>query len=196
MDSLRAQELGEHGRITVLLRRWGKGDEKALDQLVPLVEAELRRIARRLLRNERYSPTLDRTTALVNETYARLLDQAPVAWEHRAHFLGISARLMRQILVDHARRRQARKRRAPSDAPPRPAVAPGLDDAELLDLNRALRRLSRLDERQGRIVELRVFGGLKQNEIATLLGVSRGTVARDWRNARLWLRRELRTIRP
>lgn len=184
--------------LTVLLQRWSGGDHNALDELVPIVDRELRKIAARFLRRERPNPTLDRTTALVNETYACLLRQRSIPWQNRAHFFGIAARLMREILVDHARRHKAVKRgggqppAALDDDQPGAAPSRSLEAAELIDIHHALERLAELDGRQARVVELRFFGGLTIEETAAALEVSLDTVKRDWRNARLWLRREIR----
>jgi RNA polymerase sigma-70 factor (ECF subfamily) len=173
--------------LTGLLKRWGRGDRQALEALVPLVEAELRKIARRYLRREGRHHTVDGTTSLVNETYTCLLRQRQIQREHRLHFFGIAARIMRQVLVDHARRRQARKRGGGKanvildvDLAP-PGAKRGLEVVELIALH----------GRQARVVELRFFGGLTIEETAESLQVSLDTVKRDWRNARLWLRREL-----
>lgn len=185
------------GTLTELLRRWSGGDPGALDALVPLVDAEMRRIASQRLRRERANPTLDRTTALVNETYTRLLRQQPVSWQGRAHFLGIAARIMRQILVDHARRQGAQKRGEGarpvplSEEFPSPGRPDRFEMVEVVALHEALDRLGALDPRQARVVELRFFGGLTIEETAEVLDVSLDTVKRDWRNARMWLRREL-----
>ena len=185
------------GRLTELLRQWSAGDPDALDELVPLVDRELRRIASGYLRRERATPTLDQTTALVNEAYTRLLGQREITWKNRAHFLGITARIMRQILVDHARRDRAQKRggpRAPETLPeqlPSPSPGGGFGGVDCVALHEALNRLEALDGRQVRIVELRFFGGLTIEETAELLALSPDTVKRDWRNARLWLRREI-----
>jgi len=190
-DGERAEDL------TGLLKRWGRGDRQALEALVPLVEAELRKIARRYLRGEGRHHTVDGTTSLVNETYTCLLRQRQIQWEHRLHFFGIAARIMRQILVDHARRRQARKRGGGKanvtldvDLAP-PGAKRGLEVVELIALHDALNGLAALDARQARVVELRFFGGLTIEETAESLQVSLDTVNRDWRNAKLWLRREL-----
>lgn len=189
------RETRHPGRLTALLRRWSRGDEEALAELIPLVDSQLRRIASRQLRREQANPILDRTTALVNESYTRLLGQQPVSWRDRAHFIGISSRIMRQILVDHARRHRAGKRGGGADHRPlteeQPATPEGLGRVELLALHESLDRLADLDPRQARVVELRFFGGLTVEETAEVLGVSLDTVKRDWRNARLWLRREL-----
>jgi len=185
------------GAVTALLRAWGEGDDGALEQLTPLVEAELRRLARRYMRRERRGHTLQ-TTALVNEAFLRLTDARRVRWQDRAHFLGISARLMRRVLVDHARARGYRKRgggaqHVPLDeglvTSPEPAV-------DVLALDRALEALAAVDVRKGRVIELRFFGGLSVEETAEVLHVSADTVKRDWRLAKLWLLRELEGAEP
>ena len=179
--------------VTGLLRRWREGDGQALEELMPLVYGELRRLAARYLRLERSDHTLQ-PTALVHEAYLRLVGQKNVAWQNRAHFFGLAAQLMRRILVDHARRRAAVKRDA---APTRIALeppAPGQEadrEPEILALHEALTGLERLDARQAQIVELRFFGGLSVEETAEAAGVSTATVKREWRTARAWLRREL-----
>jgi len=176
----------------VLLTDWSRGDTGALDQLLPLVYAELRRIAARHLRGERMNHTLQ-PTALVNEVYLRLVDQRRVEWQGRAHFLGVAAQTMRRILVDHARRRDAGKR---GDGVP----AMSIDDAReiaasgelpLLALEDALARLEALDPALAKIVELRAFGGLTIDEAAHVLDVSPSTAKRSWRTAKAWLNREL-----
>jgi RNA polymerase sigma factor (TIGR02999 family) len=180
------------GAVTELLRAWGDGDDGALERLTPLVEAELRRLARGYMRRERDGHTLQ-TTALVNEAFLRLTDARSVRWQDRAHFLGISARLMRRVLVDHARSRGYRKRgggaqRVTLDeglvASPRPSV-------DVVALDRALEALAAVDTRKARMIELRFFGGLSVEETAEVLQVSPDTVKRDWRLAKLWLLREL-----
>lgn len=180
------------GDVTVLLRAWSDGDESALDRLLPLVEAELRRLARGYMGRERRGHTLQ-TTAVVNEAFLRLTDARSVRWQDRAHFLGISARLMRRVLVDHARARGYRKRgggaqRVTLDEGLVAAPDPGLD---VLALDRALEALAKVDARKSRTVELRFFGGLTVEETAEVLHVSTDTVKRDWRLAKLWLLREL-----
>ena len=178
--------------MTALLTDWSRGDAGALDQLVPLVYAELRRIAARQLRGERSNHTLQ-PTALVNEVYMRLVDQRQVAWQDRAHFLGVAAQSMRRILVDHARRRDAGKRgdgaAAVSIDNAREIAAAG--DLPLLALEDALARLEALDPGLARIVELRAFAGLTIDEAAHVLGVSPSTAKRSWRTAKAWLNREL-----
>ena len=170
------------------------GDEAARERLVRALYAELKRLAASALRRERTDHTLQ-TTALVHEAYVRLFGGAVPAFEDRAHFFGIAARVMRQVLVDHARRAAAGRR------PPRQArielsaaedvTASALDGARLLDVHRALERLAELDDRQARIVELRFFGGLTAEETAAAVGISEATVAREWRAARAWLRSRL-----
>jgi RNA polymerase sigma-70 factor, ECF subfamily len=174
--------------ITQLLRDWGNGDEAALAALVPLVESELRRLARGYLSRERQGHTLQ-PTALVNETFLRLRDAQNVAWQDRGHFLGIAARLMRRVLVDHARARGMHKRGGHRQKVPLSQVeafAPDID-FNLLTLDRALEALARVDERKVRVIEMRFFGGLTVEETAEALQVSADTVKRDWRLAKLWL---------
>ncbi|HKF42343.1 MAG TPA: sigma-70 family RNA polymerase sigma factor [Thermoanaerobaculia bacterium] len=182
--------------VTGLLRRWKEGDGRALEELMPIVYGELRRLAAHYLQIERSGHTLQ-PTALVHEAYLRLVDQKNVAWQNRAHFFGIAAQMMRRILVDHARRRAAQKRDAAAyrldlEDPGRPADR----EPELLAVHEALTELERLDARQARIVELRFFGGLSVEETAEAAGVSTATVKREWRTARAWLRRELDTAGP
>lgn len=180
-------------QVTALLRAWSDGNEGALEQLLPLVEAELRRLARTYMARERREHTLQ-TTALVNEAFVRLVDTKGVRWQDRAHFLGISARLMRRVLVDHARARGYRKRGGGAhrvtltDAL---AVAPE-PSFHLIDLDRALEALEAVDPRKAKVVELRFFGGLSVEETADVLHVSTDTIKRDWRLAKLWLLRELK----
>jgi RNA polymerase sigma factor (TIGR02999 family) len=178
--------------VTELLVKWSGGDESALQLLMPVVHAELRRLARRAMRRERDGHTLQ-TTALVNEAYLRLVDLNGVAWNDRVHFFALSARVMRRILVDHARFRQYQKRGGG-------AVAVSFDEelvvvneprADLVALDDALTALGELDARKSQVVELRFFGGLSVAETATALGVSEGTVLRDWRLAKSWLLNEL-----
>ncbi len=174
------------------MRAWGDGDDGALEQLTPLVEAELRRLARAYMARERRGHTLQ-TTALVNEAFLRLTDARRVRWEDRAHFLGVSARLMRRVLVDHARSRGYRKRgggaqRVTLDDELAAVPALALD---VVALDRALDALAAVDARKSRVIELRFFGGLTVEETAEVLRVSADTVKRDWRLAKLWLLREL-----
>jgi RNA polymerase sigma factor (TIGR02999 family) len=184
---------GAPHEITDLLRAWGEGDDHALEALVPKVYPELRRRARRCLQGERVGHTLE-SAALIHEAWMRLA-VAPADCAERTHFFAIAARLMRQILVDHARTRGRRKRggsarRVTLDET---ALVSPEPDAELLDLDRALDALARLEPRKARVVELRYFGGLDVEETAVALGVSVRTVKRDWRLAKLWLLREIRS---
>ncbi len=178
--------------VTELLARWRAGDRDALEALVPLVYKELRDIARHHLRRERPDHTLQ-SAALVHEAYLRLLDQRPFDTENRAHFLAVASRLMRQVLVDHARSYGAAKRgadrRVELDVS---LVVPQTKTSNVLALDDALTGLSKLDEQQGRIVEMRFFGGLATEEIALVLGISASTVKRDWNVAKAWLTREMK----
>ena len=178
--------------ITRLLRAWSDGDSAALDQLMPLVQDELRRLAHQYMRREQPGHLLQ-TSALVNEAYLRLIDQTQVRWQNRAHFFGIAARLMRRILVDDARRRHRDKRGGYAIQVPLDEAAdvPQQQAANLLALDDALRALAAIDQRQSEIVELRFFGGLSIKETAEVLQVSLGTVMRDWTFARAWLRKEM-----
>jgi RNA polymerase sigma factor (TIGR02999 family) len=176
----------------VLLRAWREGDETALDALMPLIHDELRRIARRCLQGERANHSVQ-ATELVNEAYLRLVDVQQVDWQDRTHFLAMSARLMRRVLVDLARSRGADKRgggavRVTLDDAVIGGVAP---DADVIRLDDALKALAALDDRKSRVVELRFFGGLTADETAVALEVSSKTVLRDWEFARAWLQREL-----
>jgi RNA polymerase sigma-70 factor, ECF subfamily len=182
------------GEITQLLQGWRSGDRKALDALVPIVHKELQRLAHNQLRNERPDHTLQ-TAALVNEAYLRLVGMNSPQWESRSHFFAIAAQLMRQILVDYARRHHAEKRGGRGGTL-------SLDDSSLLEqgkgpevdvvaLDDALKTLARVDARKVQVVELRFFGGLSFEEIAEVLKVSVNTVSRDWSTARAWLHREL-----
>ena len=179
--------------ITQLLVDWSKGDQKALDKLMPLVYSELRRLASNYLRRERPGHTLQ-PTALVNEAYLKLIDQKNARWQNRAQFFGVAAQLMRRILVDHARAHQAEKRggsdqqRLSITSAERLVQQPEVD---LLALHEALEELATLDPQQERIVELRFFGGLSIEETAEVLGIGHATVERDWKMARAWLRRKL-----
>jgi RNA polymerase sigma factor (TIGR02999 family) len=178
--------------VTRLLKAWTGGDEAALAQLMEQVYGELHRIAHRYMRNERKADTLQ-TTALVNEAYLRLTDAAAIEWRDRAQFFALAAQMMRRILVDAARARGARKRGggAVQVALDETAVVRGEPDQDLLALDDALTAFSRMAPRQARIVELRYFGGLTEDEIAAALDVSPRTVRRDWELARAWLLREL-----
>ena len=182
-------------RISLLLRQWGAGDLQARDELVPLVHHELRKRAAGYLRRERPNHTLQ-PTALVNEAYLRLMGHRRVTWVNRAQFFGVAAQIMRRILVDHARDRHAAKRlggvRVTLDdgigAVPPP-------DCEVLMLDEALRELGRIDERQARIVELKYFAGLSEEEVAAVLSLSRATISREWQSARAWMYRRMTTGR-
>jgi RNA polymerase sigma factor (TIGR02999 family) len=179
-------------RVTELLIRWRSGDSGALPELMPLVYCELTGVARRFLRRERRSHTLQ-PEALVHEAYLRLLEGQPAAAESRAHFVGVAARLMRQILVDYARSHQAAKRGANQKAEWIPGFEPPqVLRLDLVALNDALSALARRDAQQGRIVELRFFGGLTIDEAAETLDISPATVKRDWAMARAWLSREMK----
>jgi RNA polymerase sigma factor (TIGR02999 family) len=178
--------------VSELLVRWKAGDPEALEALVPLVYKELRDIARRHLRRERPGHTLQ-SAALVHEAYLRLLDQRPFETENRAHFLAVASRLMRQILVDYARGHGAAKRGAGRIVDLETClVVPQMQSTDVVALDDALKDLARLDQQQGRIVELRFFGGLATEEIAEVLGISPSTVKRDWNVAKAWLTRQMR----
>ena len=179
--------------VTTLLGDWSRGNETALNQLLPLVYAELRRVAARQLRNERTNHTLQ-PTALVHEVYMRLVDQRQVDWQNRTHFFGVAAQVMRRILVDHARRRSASKR---GDGVRCVSIDEAKDlatsEMPVLALDHALDRLEKVDAELAKIVELRAFGGLTIEEAAQVLSVSPSTAKRDWRTAKAWLNRELRS---
>jgi RNA polymerase sigma factor (TIGR02999 family) len=178
--------------VSELLIRWRNGDKSALDSLLPLVYDELRGLARHHLQLERPNHTLQ-STALVNEAYLRLVGQSSLRVDNRAHFFGIAAGLMREILVDHARKRSAAKRGADClTLTLDEAVAlPNKRELDMVVLDDALNGLAEMDPRQSRIVELRFFGGLSIEETSDVLGVSRATVTREWATARLWLLREM-----
>jgi RNA polymerase sigma-70 factor (ECF subfamily) len=178
--------------VTQLLERWSQGDKEALEQLMPLVYDELHRLAGAYLRRERRDHTLQ-PTALVNEAYLRLIDQRHAHWQNRSQFFGIAAQLMRRVLVDHARAHRAEKRGGPQeDLSLSHARHFGQQpDIAVLTLHDALTRLAEIDPEQGRIVELRFFGGLTIEETAEVVHTSHATVEREWKMARAWLRREL-----
>jgi RNA polymerase sigma factor (TIGR02999 family) len=184
--------MGSPHDVTALLGEWSRGNGTALNQLLPLVYAELRRVAARQLRNERADHTLQ-PTALVHEAYIRLVGQRQVDWDNRAHFFGVAAQVMRRILVDNARRRAASKRgegvRCVSIDQARDVAAP--NEIPILALDQALHGLETIDSELARIVELRAFGGLTIEEAAHVLSVSQSTAKREWRTAKAWLNREL-----
>jgi RNA polymerase sigma factor (TIGR02999 family) len=177
--------------VTRLLVDWGNGDQAALDELIPLVYDELRRLAGRYMRRESQGHTLQ-TSALVNEAYLRLIDQRSVQWQNRAHFFGVAAQLMRRILVDHARSRSRAKRggRAQMVSLAEQAVM-SEEVAEVIALNAALNDLEEFDPRKSRIVEMKFFGGLTNEEVAEVLKVTSRTVEREWRKAKAWLNRAI-----
>jgi RNA polymerase sigma-70 factor, ECF subfamily len=181
--------------VTQLLRAWGQGDEAALAQLAALVEAELHRLAQGYMRREPEGHTLQ-PTALINEAWQRLIDWQNVEWQNRAHFFGVAAQMMRRVLVDHARRRRALKQGGT-------ALRVSLTDAgnvaneptaDVIALNDALETLACFDARKSRIIELRFFGGLNEEETATVLKVSLRTLQREWSLARAWLFKELSRV--
>ena len=179
------------GDVTAILRAWSEGDRQALDRLTPIIYDELRRLARRYVRQERPGHSLQ-ATALVNEAYMRLVDYKRMQWLDRAHFFAVSAQLMRRILVDHARRHNLKRGAAVThvsldDAASMPGEAP----SDLLALDDAMTALAQLDPRKARVVEMRFFGGLSVEETAAVLSVSEVTVMRDWSSAKAWLYREL-----
>jgi len=178
--------------VTDLLVQWVNGNKEALDDLTPLVYKELRRLAASHLRKERKSHTLQ-PTALVHEAYLRLVDQKNPNWQNRSHFFGVAARLMRQILVDHARRRQADKRAARNVSLEEAVSFHRERGRDLVALDSSLNALEKLDPRKCKAVELRYFGGLSMNEIGQTLGVSAVTVRRDLRMAEAWLHREMQS---
>jgi RNA polymerase sigma factor (TIGR02999 family) len=189
---MKFHEHSSRGEVTELLLAWGAGRHSALDQLVPLIYPELRRLAHSYMRGERPDHTLQ-TAAVINEAYLRLVDCARVQWRDRAHFLAVSAQLMRRVLVDYARSRQYQKRGAGERPVP---VDAALDlhrtrGRELVKLDDALSALAKLHPRKAQVVEMRFFGGLTIEESAEALGVSRDTVIRDWQIARVWLHRAL-----
>lgn len=180
--------------VTGFLKAWSSGRTEALDQLIPIVEKELRKLAASQMRRERRDHTLQ-VTGLVNEAYLRLIEQKNVTWQDRRHFYGIAAQCMRRVLVDYARQRHAEKRGGDK-------TFVSLDDSvhsvaergvDLIALEDALTSLAKLDERQAQVVELRFFGGLSIHETAKVLDVSTATVKRDWESARVWLTRQLAT---
>jgi RNA polymerase sigma factor (TIGR02999 family) len=183
--------------VTDLLLAWSHGDSSALDQLVPVVYQELRRLARHYIRQERPDHTLQ-ATALVHEAYLRLVDVNRMQWQNRAHFMAVAAQTMRRILVEFARHRHRQKRggdmeQVPMDEVPEVAQERG---ADLVALSEALGLLVTIDPRMSQVVELRFFGGLSVEETAEVLNVSSETVTRDWKTAKVWLLRELSRSKP
>lgn len=179
-------------QISQLLEDWSNGDKAALDQLIPLVYEELKRLARYHMRRERADHTLQ-TSALVNEAYLRLVDYKRMRWQDRAHFLGVAAQAMRRILVDHARKRQYGKRGGAGLKVTLDEASEMVEQkaADLVALDDALSSLASIDPRKSNIVEMRYFGGLNIEETAEVLGLSPATVQRDWKTARIWLHREI-----
>jgi RNA polymerase sigma-70 factor (ECF subfamily) len=179
-------------QVTKLLQAWSQGEEAALDRLLPVVHQELRRLARGYMFGERVGHTLQ-TTALVNEAYLRLVNARQVNWQNRAHFFALSAQLMRRILVDAARAHRDQKRggRNPKVTLDEALVGPQESGQDLVALDDALNRLAEVDPRKSRVVELRFFGGLRVEETAEVLKVHPNTVLRDWRLAKMWLKREV-----
>ena len=179
--------------VTRLLQAWCRGEESALERLVPLVYRELHLRARRCMAGERQQHSLQ-TTALIHEAYLRLVGPSPVDWESRGHFFAVAARVMRRILVDHARARRAQKRGGAGQAVTldEQLVVAGGPDRDLVSLDDALQALATFDERKARVVEMRFFGGLSVEETAEVLKVSPQTVLRDWKLAKVWLLREMK----
>ncbi len=178
--------------VTHLLHRWTRGDRTALESLMPVVYAELRRVARRSMAAERSGHTLQ-ATALVHEAYLKLIRQDRIEWKDRAHFFGVAAQMMRHILIDHARAAQTDKRRVMVGAVSFDDAHPPANGApiDFLDLHEALQELETFDEQKARVVELRFFGGLSIEETSEVLGISTATVKREWNVARAWLARRL-----
>jgi RNA polymerase sigma-70 factor (ECF subfamily) len=178
--------------VTQLLINWSRGDRTALDELIPLVETELRRLARHYMARESPDHTLQ-TSALINEAYIKLIDQQNVPWQNRAHFFAVAAKVMRHILVDHARKHGYAKRGGGARRIPLDDAVARIDQkaTELVALDDALNTLAVLDPRKSQIIELRFFGGLSIEETAEVMKISSPTVQREWRSAKAWLRREL-----
>jgi RNA polymerase sigma factor (TIGR02999 family) len=179
--------------VTQMLKQWGAGNQDVLEDLMPLVYEELRRMAARSLRKEREGHTLQ-TTALIHEAYLKLIDQRDAKWQNRSHFFAIAAQAMRRILVDYARERHREKRGGSAENLPieeAAFVASNEKSIDLVALDEALTRLAKFDERQARVVELRYFSGLDIDETAEVLGISNATVRRDWNIAKAWLRQEI-----
>ena len=186
-------ETSPDGDVSILLRAWSEGDESALDKLTPIVYGELRRLAQHYMNRERTGHTLQ-ATALVNEAYLRLVDYKRMRWQNRAHFFAVSAQLMRRILVDHARRHNLKRGAGVEHvALDETAEVGGDRGGTLVALDDAMRTLANIDPRKAQVAELRYFGGLSVEETAHVLNVSPITVKRDWRTARAWLYREIRS---
>jgi RNA polymerase sigma factor (TIGR02999 family) len=184
------------GDVTLLLRRWSQGDTQALSELIPIVYNELRRLANYYLQQEGNAQTLQ-GTALVHEVYLRLCRQEEPNWESRAHFFAVAGRMIRRLLVDHARERSALKRGSGKRAPFEEALTiPAPPDLDLVALDESLTKLAALHPRKSEIVEMRFFGGLTEREIAQVLGISEATVRLDWSLARAWLFRDLEGQAP
>lgn len=180
------------GEITQLLERWSAGDEHALNQLLPIVYQDLRRLAGYYLRSENRARTLQ-STAIVHEVYLRMCGQQDPQWVGRTHFFAVAAKMIRRILVDHARMKSANKRGGNADPQPLDEVLtiPAQPHVDVLPLDEALTELAKIDERKSKVVEMRFFGGMSAKEIAEVLGTAEGTVRRDWSIARAWLYRRL-----
>jgi RNA polymerase sigma factor (TIGR02999 family) len=185
-SSYAMQEPSSH-EVTQMLRKWSDGDAAALEELTPIIYAELHRMAKRYIGRERKGHTLQ-TTALVNEAYIRLIDWKNAKWENRAHFFGVSAQLMRRILVDFARKQpKAKDTQLYKVSLDKAEGETDEKEADLVALDEALNELAKFDERKARIVEMKFFGGLKSEEIAAVLGVAEITVLREWQKAKAWL---------
>jgi RNA polymerase sigma factor (TIGR02999 family) len=193
MAGLTNMSIPTSAEVTQLLLAWGDGDEAALEQLVPVVHAELRRIARRQMGHERIGHTLQ-PTALVNEAYMRLIDVRKVKWQDRAHFFAMSSRVMRRVLVDAARARGYQKRGAGAQKVSFDEALLGTPEraTDLVALDEALQALANIDPRKSQVVEMRFFGGLSVEETAEALQISERTVKRDWTMARMWLMKEMK----
>jgi RNA polymerase sigma-70 factor, ECF subfamily len=192
-STINTRAMSDTHEVTQLLAKWANGNPKALDELTPLVYKELRQLAASYLRNERRGHTLQ-PTALVHEAYLRLVDQANPSWQNRSHFFGVAARLMRQILVDHARRRQAGKRAGRNVSLEETVSFQRERSRDLIALENSLNALEKIDPRKCKAVELRYFGGLSMDEIAKALDVSPVTIRRDLRMAEAWLHHEMQSV--
>jgi RNA polymerase sigma factor (TIGR02999 family) len=190
-------KMAETSEITTLLKAWEQGDKSALDKLMPLVYDELRRQASRYLRKERANHTLQ-TTDLIHEAYLKMVDQKNVSWQNRSHFFAISAKCLRQILIDYARKRHREKRGGQVEIVPidEVQIMSAEKSLELIALHEVLKNLENQDRQKSRIVEMRYFGGLTMEEIAEVLGVSKRTVERDWQMAKAWLYKEMKKSSP